>query len=271
MAEQKLDGGERRLTSTTTRAQNNSMVDKNTISPEQLLALLEAAIGEAPAFTYGEKLTEKEIRWLGRVDALLDASGLMSAVVNFRAARSSLGTYAHDRDKILIPLYDALSHAELQVPASMQGAFIPPGDTWNGYAALVKIMQTPCDHMMIVDPYLNSDIYTYFAPHCAASNGMRCLTVKRPENHSGLLASGQKWAADRISEAKSVEVRYASAKALHDRLIIIDSRESWLVSQSIKDIAQRSPASVMRAEAELGRMKAEHYEELWKQSTHLTT
>lgn len=257
------------LTPPPKKSNKSSMIDQKTHSPEQLLALLEAAIRDAPAFIYGEPLTEKDIRWLGRADALLEASGAMPAVISFRVARQNLGTYSHDRNNLLIPLYDALSRVELQAPSSLQGAFIPSGDTWNGYAALVRIVQKASDDIMIVDPYLNSDIYIHFAPHTAARNGIRLLTTKRPENHSGLLASAQKWEADEISKTKSVEVRYAPAGALHDRLIIIDSRESWLVSQSIKDIAKRSPASVTRAEAELGQMKAKHYEALWNQSTPL--
>lgn len=245
------------------------MTGKNTHSPEQLLALLEAAIRDAPAFVYQEPLTEKEVRWLGRADALLEASGAIPATIKFRVARDNLGSYLHDRNSLLIPLYDALSRVELRAPLSLQGAFIPPGDTWNGYASLVKIVETASDDIIIVDPYLNSDIYLHFAPHSAARNGIRCLTTKRTENHSGLLASAQKWEVDEISKTKPVEIRYAPASALHDRLIIIDRRETWLVSQSIKDIAKRSPASVTRSEAELGQMKVEHYEALWNQSNPL--
>ena len=51
-----------------------------------------------------------------------------------------------------------------------------------------------------------------------------------------------------------------------NRLIIIDKRETWLISQSFKDIAKRSPASVFGAEAGLCEMKAAHYDALWVQS-----
>lgn len=95
------------------------------------------------------------------------------------------------------------------------------------------------------------------------------MAAQRSENHPGLLASAGKWAADTISDSHSVEVRYAPAASLYDRLIIIDSSEIWLISQSLKDIAKRSPASVSRADADLGAMKVQHYEELWGQSTPL--
>lgn len=246
------------------------MIGPKSLPPEQLLALLEAAISDAPEFPYNGKLTDTDIRWLGRADALLDASGGVAALISFRTARQSLGTYTHNRDNLLIPLHDAYSRMELRVPAALQGAFIPGGDTWNGYAALVKIFQRDCDDLLIVDPYLNSAIYTDLAPHAVARKGIRCLASQRPESHPGMLASATKWSADAISQNHPVEIRYAPANALHDRLIVVDGSEVWLVSQSLKDIARRSPASVSRAEAEIGKMKVQHYEDLWEQSSPLS-
>jgi len=119
--------------------------------------------------------------------------------------------------------------------------------------------------MLIVDPYLNSEIYLSFAPHCKAAFGLDCLTTKRTEYHQGLLACASKWGSSQIH----VSIKYAEKSALHDRLIIIDGREVWLISQSIKDIAKNSPAYVSRADAELSRIKADHYEELWRNSAPL--
>jgi hypothetical protein len=119
---------------------------------------------------------------------------------------------------------------------------------------------------LLVDPYLTSDLFTDFAPHSGARKGVRCLTTKRGEYHPGLAAAAQKWAGDAIARSKPVEVRYAPPGTLHDRLIIIDRGGAWLVSQSLKDIAKRSPASVSRGDAELTQLKADHYDALWSQS-----
>lgn len=245
------------------------MNNQKALSPEQLLALLEATIRDATALDYGGALTESDLRWLGRADAILEASGSISALVSFRTARTNLKTLMHSRDKIMLPLHDAYSRVELRVPSASQGAFIPAGDTWNGYAAIVKLIQRDCGDLVIVDPYLNSTLYIEFAPHATAQNGIRCLTTQRAENHSGLVAAATRWASETKPTARPVEVRYASSGALHDRLIIIDGKEVWLVSQSIKDIAKRSPASVSRADPELALMKAQHYQDLWATSAPL--
>lgn len=238
-------------------------------SPEQLLALLEALIRETPTFKYQEPLSEDDLRWLGRANALLEASGATPALVSFRVARQGLGSFTHDRSALLIPLHDAYYRAELMAPAASQGGFIPAGDTWKGYAAIVKLVQRDCDELLVVDPYLNSDFFTEFIPHAAAKKTIRGLTTKRTENHPALLATAGKWARDAASKGCPVELRYAPNGALHDRLIIIDGHEVWLVTQSLKDIAKRSPASVSRAESEVGKLKAQHYDSVWQQSTPL--
>jgi hypothetical protein len=246
------------------------MVPTGKTSPEQLLALLQAAIENAPAFDSQTPLTDEEVRWLGRADALIDASGLLSAIASFRSARQKIGIYnLFSRNDLLLPLHDAFSRVELQVPASMRGSFIAGGDTWNGYAALVRIMQTECEDLFIIDPYINSALFIELAPHVKAEEGLRCLTAKRAENHHALLAASQKWAGDPISKAIHVAVRYTLPANLHDRLIIVDRRDVWLVSQSLKDIAKRAPASISRAEPELGQLKLQHYESVWERSDQL--
>lgn len=233
------------------------------LGPDQLLALLEVAIRDAPKLTYNVALSEQDLRWLGRAEALLEASQSLTDLTAFRLARRHLNTYAHSRDALVGALINAFYRVELQAPIDSRGSFIPAGDTWNGYAALVRLLERDCDDLLLVDPYLNATLFTDFAPHAAARKAVRCLTTKRSENDPGLVAAAQKWATDKIGQKTPVEVRYAAAGALHDRLIIFDGAEAWLVTQSLKDIAKRSPASVSRAEAEISALKAEHYNALW--------
>ena len=237
-----------------------------TPSPEQLLALLQAAITDAPTFTHPVSRTEMHSRWLARADALVAASGHIGAKVDFMVARTTIGFANFDQQKLLQPLYDAFYSVELTVPTALQGAFIPPGDTWNGYVALVKVIQTVCDDLLIVDPYISADIFTDFVPHVASRMGTRILTTKQPRLHEPLLATAERWNQSHLPPFVPVEVRYAPLSALHDRLLIIDNKETWLVSQSIKDIAKRSPASVTRADPEMALMKAQFYDALWSTS-----
>lgn len=235
-------------------------------SPTQLHALLAALIKEAPAFNNDGTLSEYEQKWLGRAHALLVEIG-QPFVIPFQMARSKLGTIMENRAEVLQPLHDAFYRIELLVPEESRGTFIPAGETWNGYAAIIKLIQTAKHNLLVVDPYLNSTIFTEFAPHSLIQMKSRFLTTKRPENDAGLQASSTKWASDEISQRHPVEVKYAPSGTLHDRLIIIDDKEVWLISQSFKDIAKRSPATVSKVDGEMSAMKTDHYERLWLDST----
>jgi hypothetical protein len=237
-------------------------------SVEQILVLLQSAVRDAPSY-WGERLTEDDLKWLGRVAALLEASGNGRAALEFRIQRDFIGTLMESRAKMMQPLYDVLSELELNAPAALKGAFIPPGDTWNGYAALVKIVQTDCRSVLIVDPYVIADIFMELVPHAVAKESVQILTAKHRERHPALLAAAQKWRATNPSAPPS-QVRYAPEGSLHDRLIILDGKEVWLVSQSIKDIAKKSAASVTRAEAEVATWKSDHYANVWSSSSPIS-
>lgn len=238
------------------------MRNRRSVSDEELLALLEAAIMEAPEFLYGATLGDSELRWLGRAEALIEASDDIPSTVDFRFARKSIGSYKHSRSALLAPLHAAYARIELRAPKALRGAFIPAGDTWNGFAAIVNVLRNGAEDIFVVDPYLNASFFLDFAPLCQTQSNVRCLTSQRPENHEGLLAAIRHWLAADPKERARVEVRYAPKSALHDRMIISGS-DVWLLSQSIKDIAKRSPASVSKADPELSQMKKDHYSELW--------
>ncbi|MGR3700672.1 MAG: hypothetical protein ACU0A4_01180 [Paracoccaceae bacterium] len=243
---------------------------KQAISPEQLLALVQAAIREAPAFDRDESYGEVEQKWLGRAVALLDAAGSVKLSVAFQLARQNLQSVLHSRVGLLQPLYDLMSQLELRVPAELQGAFIAAGDAWNGYAALVRIMQREGDDLLIVDPYVSGSVVTELVPHIVAKRSVRILTAAQPKLKSALLASSQKWNANPSRSTPEVETRIAPSGSLHDRLIMLDNKEVWLVSQSLKDIGKRSAASVTRADAELAALKSNAYTALWQDSLPLT-
>jgi hypothetical protein len=49
---------------------------------------------------------------------------------------------------------------------------------------------------------------------------------------------------------------------LHDRAIFIDSTNAWLLTQSLKDFAKRSPAEIVRAN-DTATLKIAAYEAIW--------
>jgi hypothetical protein len=60
-------------------------------------------------------------------------------------------------------------------------------------------------------------------------------------------------------------VRLSQPKALHDRAIFVDRAHSWLLTQSIKDFAKRSPAEIVRG-VDGTHMKFDAYQSIWEAS-----
>jgi len=77
----------------------------------------------------------------------------------------------------------------------------------------------------------------------------------------------QRW--QREYTGKPLEARATAPRALHDRLIVVDQATAWNLSQSLKDMAQRSPASLTRSDAEAAALKIPAYAALWAAATPL--
>lgn len=236
------------------------MIGKTPFPPEQAAALLAETIATVPEFNYDqEDYQDGDLEWLGRAHALLRRVGSNGEHIAFELARRGLFTITHNRNELLAPLYQAQAAVELDLPASKQGAFIASGDKWNGYAGLIGVLNQPGKSVLIVDPYLDGSFALEFLPVLKPLQRIRCLTSSREA--SSLLAAAGRWVADEPST--NLEIRKASRKALHDRLIIFGRDDVHLVSQSFKDIAGRSPASIQKASPEVAEGKQEHFEELW--------
>jgi hypothetical protein len=59
-----------------------------------------------------------------------------------------------------------------------------------------------------------------------------------------------------------LEVRFAPARTLHDRAFLVDGERAWTVTQSLKDLAKRSPAEIVRAD-DTAALKIAAYEQIW--------
>ena len=61
-------------------------------------------------------------------------------------------------------------------------------------------------------------------------------------------------------------VRLAPSRALHDRAIFVDRTAAWTLTQSLKDIAKRSPAEIVRAD-DTAALKIAAYQGIWDKAT----
>jgi hypothetical protein len=95
-----------------------------------------------------------------------------------------------------------------------------------------------------------------FAP-LAAENVLLKVLADPFYVKSSLKPAVERWQSQ--FQNRPLETRLTSPRQLHDRLIIVDDKEVWIVTQSFAHLAERAPASVSRFESEAADLKLNSY------------
>lgn len=236
------------------------------IAPEELYRRIGRLIESAPSFGGIGPLSTDQMTWLGRAEALVVSSGDLAARAEFSGAKQSLffpNQRATAQQGLMLTLYKVLATAELASPPGAQGAFIPVGNSFDAYAAVAKVISSAKNDVLVVDPYMDDTVLIDFGGTLAEKVTLRLLS-DRATAKPNLAPAATRWKAQYAS--RPLEVRLAQPKALHDRAIFIDGLEAWTVTQSLKDLAKRSPAEIVRAD-DIAPLKIASYEDIWLQST----
>jgi hypothetical protein len=79
----------------------------------------------------------------------------------------------------------------------------------------------------------------------------------------------RKW-VQQYGATRPVEVKVASARTLHDRLVAVDRKLVWTVGQSFNALAVRAPTSFVKSDPETRTLKVRAYEDIWNSAKLLT-
>lgn len=236
------------------------------MQPEELYRRVGRLIESAPSFGGIGLLSVDQMTWLGRAEALVATSGDVSAQAEFSLTKQKLAqppTRAMAQQNLMLILYKILAAAELASPPGAQGTFIPVGNSFDAYAAIAKIMSAAKQDVLVVAPYMDDTVLIDFGGALSEGVMLRLLTDQATAKPN-LAPAAIRWKAQ--FGRRPLEVRLASRKALHDRAIFVDRSEAWTVTQSLKDLAKRSPAEIVRAD-DIASLKIESYESVWQSST----
>lgn len=137
-----------------------------TIAAEELYRRLGRLIEEAPPFGGVSVLTTQQLVWVGRAEALLEASGDVTAQTEFGFAKIQIAspiTREVGISSMMLSLYRVLGAAELASPPGAQGAFIPVGKSFDAYAAIAKVFFQASSDIFVIDPYMDDTVLLDFA------------------------------------------------------------------------------------------------------------
>ena len=204
-------------------------------------------------------------KWFGRAYALVRAVNLVDAV-QFGLAVTKTKSYhtkIHDDgcNEIRDIIYRNLAVAELDAPASAQGAFVPAGNASDAFAGIGKVLGAAKRDLLIVDPYMDEKTLTDFAPLALENVSLRLLTDQQTHK-PGLRVAAERWHAQH-SAKRPLFVRLAPLRTLHDRLIMVDGERVWILTQSLNAFASRAPASIVRVDGDAASLKIDAYEAMW--------
>jgi len=205
--------------------------------------------------------------WLGRAAALIELVCDPLEYAEFRKAVDWLGVMNRDQQIQIITkvLYRALARAEILAPITASGAFVPVGEPFAAFTAVSKIIGNASNRVLIVDPYADEKVltdYAVLAPEGVEIGILGDLASVKPS----LKPAMANW-LKQYATTRPLEVRLTPARALHDRLIFVDNKEAWMLTQSLKDFAARSPATIARVDAETAGLKVVAYQQIWHSAT----
>jgi len=237
--------------------------------PESLYVQLGRLVETMPDLA-SDAVSPEANRWLGRAAALVEATGDLGDLTALKMAADTLTNRAlryGSSQTIAAIIYRALARAELKAPASAHGAFIPAGESFTAIAAVSKVVAAARQSLLIVDPYADAKALTDFAVLAPEGVQVRILSDAGTVKPS-LKPAAESW-AKQYDSSRPLEIRLAPARSLHDRLITVDDAQAWTLTQSLKDFAARSPASIVRVDAETADLKLRAYAAIWQSAMAL--
>jgi hypothetical protein len=221
-------------------------------------------IASVPPDLSNDEPDAEAYRWLGMAYALVAELKLKDDAVAIRRAttelhQSFLRGNAHRT--IISSLHRALAVAELAAPVAAQGAFIPAGNAFDAHGAFSKVLASAKGEFLLIDPYMDDKALLEYAVLAPEGVAVRLLSDQKGYKPSLALAI-PKWRAQ-YGATRPLEARLTAPGVLHDRLIIVDGTQVWVLTQSTNAFATRSPASIIRVDGDTAKLKVEAYGSIW--------
>ena len=150
-------------------------------------------------------------------------------------------------------------------PVPPQGAFFKKGESHDAYVHIRTIVKSGTSDRMIIDPFLDDSTYILLKTIDLKSLRVRILARER-NLPSDFLHEGEKF-FDQHTTLSSFETR--TTDDIHDRFIVVDNRQIFLLGASIKDAGKKAFAIVPIENDRIARFIFEYLQDVWVSSTEL--
>jgi len=202
-------------------------------------------------------------QWIARIGALLSRVGLEHKVA-FQSCRSTTVQYWRvSREPLRQQLLAAAEEIKLELELDGHEYIGQVYDVQHQYdflCDLKEIIMGAQKEVFVVDPYFDGGAFeTYLGP-LGNSCGIRVLCGKYSRDVAGHI--------DAFKAQYGVSPELRTSKDIHDRLVILDGSDCWIVGGSIKD-AGKKPTYLVPLQPGIAPTKIAIYESLWQKSQSL--
>lgn len=207
--------------------------------------------------------SQERAQWLGRLHHAVTVAGTgMDAIKLVVAGNGLEGLLGQSNaEAIRNILYRVLAMVEGMLPAEAQGGFIAAGNVFDALTVMTAALSTVKGRALFVDPYMGPEalhVYALMIPEGIQVD----LLGGEGRIKAGLEPAAKAWVAQYAS-VRPLRVRVVDAKLMHDRMLVVDDREVWDISQSLNALAQRSPATIAKSDPEQAALKVAAYTSLF--------
>ncbi len=145
---------------------------------------------------------------------------------------------------------------QLQLPEENIKAIYESGDEYAFYRDLSALVAAVTQDILIVDAYLDEQLFNLYVSKVSAGVNVRILSNK--------IGANVVTVAKMYASSTPLEMR--SSANVHDRAIFLDQR-GWVIGQSIKDAARKKPTYLIELNEPLLTASRDVHNQIWKAAT----
>lgn len=232
------------------------------MTPQILLANLRSLLKSKPPLEGRGNYTEEQFSWLGQAKAAIsewnsaESAPFNEAVDNLIKNSDRRGNHG----VVVAFIHNVIARVENALPQK-EGQAFGPGAAYDFFKALNDLIATAKTEILVVDPYLDAEIFDGYLDKVPDGVSVRLLLNKNAQN---VQVAAKKF---QIQFPSKLEMRRSSD--IHDRAIFVDQTECWVLGASIKDAAVKKPTYLAPLASDVASDKLKHYEAIWASSTRI--
>ncbi|GAA0746551.1 hypothetical protein LRH25_12025 [Ideonella azotifigens] len=230
------------------------------LSREQLLSEIEDLLRTMPERSKLRHPLEENYSWFGRALALVAQwDEAQSLVLN--GYINSLASPTGDLYMALAGMMTIINQARFDLRMRTTGPLsvvVGGGNVFDYFDELRKIIEEAKASLFFVDPYLDAEFVSRYAPHIKSGVSVRLLANKTIQS---LLPAVQAF-----SQQSKLAIEVRSTAQLHDRFLFVDNANCYQSGASFKDGAKKAPTTLTQI-ADAFIPVRDTFEQLWKSAS----